>query len=152
LDQLFLKEKHWQLILNKLMGYKMNKIKQFQKSLLTKVKLIKQEKRENLLKYKKGNDFNVTFFLREIMSEFILNAEKKENEKTLELNKLKGMSLKAQADGEDRPRGKSLYQYLKIDEVDEEEDDAESQSIEIKLRQKEILKQQLKANIKKINK
>lgn len=129
----------------------MSQIKQFQKNLLSKVKLIKHEKKENLLKYMKGNEFNVTFFLREIMSEFILNAEKKENEKNLELNKLKGINSKVQNEGDDRPRGKSLYQYLKIDEV-EEEDDTESQSIEIKLRQKEIMKQQLKANIKQINK
>lgn len=149
-DLLFLKEKKWQILLNKLLGYEISEIKDFQRSLLRKVRVVKHEKQENLLRYMKGNDFNVTFFFREAMGAYILKAEEKERKALCEAERLAGESSKMTAQAGIRGRGRSLYDYLKIDETPLEE---ELEMIkEKKRRQKEVLKQEIKSQIKLINK
>jgi hypothetical protein len=148
-DLLFLKEKKWQIILNKLMGYEISEIKEFQRSLLRKVRKVKHEKQENLLRYMKGTGFNVTFFLREAVAKYILRAEEREKHARSEAEKLVGETSKMQSIS-GRPKTKSLYDYLKIeDAADEEELEALKEK---KRRQKEVLKKEIKTQIKLINK
>lgn len=148
-DLLFLKEKKWQIILNKLLGYELSQIKDFQRTLLRKVRKVKHEKLENLLRYMKGTGFNVSFFLREAVSAYIQSAEERERLARSEAEKLVGETSKAQmANG--RSRTKSLYDYLRIEDLPEEE---ELEALkEKKRRQKEVLKKEIKTQIKLINK
>ena len=148
-DLLFLSEKKWQIILNKLLGYEISEIKDFQRSLLRKVRVVKHEKQENLLRYMKGNHFNVTFFLREAIGAYILKAEEREKKANFEAEKLVGETSKAAAQS-GRGRARSLYDYLKIDELQADEELEEIR--EKKRRQKEVLKKEIKTQIKLINK
>lgn len=149
-DLLFLKEKKWQIILNKLLGYELAEIKDFQRMLLRKVRKVKHEKQENLLRYMKGTGFNATFFLRESIGAYILKAEEKENLARSEAERLAGESSKAKANSGGRIRTRSLYDYLKIDDAVADEELEELR--EKKRRQKEVLKKEIKSQIKLINK
>lgn len=150
-DQLFLKEKKWQIMLNKLLGYELSEIKEFQRNLLRKVRRVKHEKQENLLNYMRGSDFNATFFLREAISAFILKVEEKERQADKMAAKLAGESTKSKAEVNEltRTRGRSLYEYLRID--DSSSPAQEEELKETRRRQKEVLKQEIKRQIKLIN-
>lgn len=148
-DLLFLREKKWQVMLNKLLGFELAQIKDFQRSLLRKVRKVKHDKQENLLRYMKGTSFNVSFFLREAVAAYILRAEERERVARSEAEKLAGETSKTQA-ANGRARTKSLYEYLRIEDVPEEE---ELEALkEKKRRQKEVLKKEIKTTIKLINK
>ena len=146
-DRLYLEEKEWQVMLNKLLGQQMPQIKVFQRSLQRRVRRVKHEKRENLLMYMKGNDFNSTFFLREAIAVYILRAEEKQRK---EESKEGGAGKGEEDAGKLRGRGRSLYEYLKLEDtaVIQEED----QIRERKEQQIEVLMHEIKNQIRLTNK
>lgn len=125
----------------------MPQIKLFQRSLQRRVKRVKHEKRENLLLYMKGNDFNATFFLREAIATYILRAEERQRK---EESKEEGAGKAGGEAGKVRGRGRSLYDYLKLDDavMIQEED----QIRERKEQQIEVLKHEIKNQIRLANK
>ena len=73
LDSVYLSDDEWIYVLNQLLGFEFEKIKNFKDKLDRKIKLAKHDSNEKLLKYQKSNQISLYFFLKEIMYEFVEN-------------------------------------------------------------------------------
>ena len=82
LDQIYLREEEWILVLNKMLDYGADQINGFRETLKTKVLKIKHDKSDSVLKYCRSEDYNLSFFLSEAFEAFktIYEREKQHNQ------------------------------------------------------------------------
>lgn len=70
LDQSYMKEEEWILVLNKTLEYDADEINRFREKLKSKLLKVKHEKVESVSKYCRNEDYNLSFFLSEILEAF----------------------------------------------------------------------------------
>jgi hypothetical protein len=71
LDNLYLGEKHWQLLLKSFLGHDFNQILEFRKHMQSKIQNIKREgKRERVLEFTRNDEYCASFFIKEVLGKF----------------------------------------------------------------------------------
>lgn len=67
LDQVYLKEDEWILVLNKTLDYNADQINAFREDMKHKILKIKHDKMDSVIKYCRSEDYNLSFFLSEAL-------------------------------------------------------------------------------------
>lgn len=154
LDQTYLREEEWILILNKTLDYNANEINSFRDDMKTKILKIKHEKVESVTKYCRSEDYNLTFFLSEALNAFNIIYEK---EKQIKATGTMGNNLQLTARFTRAVRQHNgTAKMTALDMLMGEGDDDESGDITKisqtdKIKEKERLVSEIKDIIKKTN-
>ena len=90
LDLVFLNDEEWIFVLNNSLGYDLTQIKKFKDEFVKKVRKLAKTNGEYITKYIKSSEYNLSYFLSQLVYKFLDITKNENKKKQEELNKFMG--------------------------------------------------------------